>query len=221
MCAWMQAGLLARMSLRLKIDVDRLRRWAGPQRTPATAYAAILDLRREPMFRASDMSRDAFRAETIGVLAALRSRHEAAGRAMPQSSDIDSAMSAIADRGLPFGWALPGPLEGHRRPAEAGNRNLPEEVAEKLTQELAGDPNGPAWWKFAYFSQCFDLGQELLRRAREVVVQVNLDCGEPERRERLTRLGEACMVAAAQRDVELARAIGARVVSAAPGGGFG
>ena len=216
MCAWMQAGLLARLSLHLKIDVDRLRRWAGSQRTPATAYASILDLRREPMFRASDMSRDAIRAETIGVLAEMRSRHEAAGRAMPQSSGIDGAMSAIADRGLPFCWAQPGPLEGHRRPAEANNRNLPAEVAEKLTQELAGDPGGPAWSKLVYFSQCFDLGQELLRGAREAVGQVTLDCGKPERGERLARLGEACMVAAAQRDVELARAIGARVLSAAP-----
>ncbi len=216
MCAWMQAGLLGRMSLHLKVDVDHLRRWAGAQRAPATAYAVILDYRREPMYRASDMSRDAFHAEVIGRLATLRSRHEGAGREVPRSSDIDGAMSAMADRGLPLGWALPGPLEGHRRPAEANDRDLPAEVAEKLTQELAGDPGGPAWSKLVYFSQCFDLGQELLRRAREAVGQVTLDCGKPERRERLAHLGEGCMVAAAQRDVELARAIGARVLSAAP-----
>ncbi len=221
MCAWMQAGLLARTSLHLKIDVDRLRRWARSQRSPAMTYAAILDLRQEPMFRASDMSCDSFRAETIGVLAELRSRHETAGRATPQSRDIDNAMSAIADRGSPLRWAQPGPLEGHRRPAETKNRNLPPEVAEKLTQELAGDSGGLAFSKLAYFSQCFDLGQELLRHARTAIAQVNLDCGNPERQERLTRLGEACMIAAAQRDVELARAIGARVVSTAPGADSG
>lgn len=221
MCAWMQAGLLGRMTLGLKLDLDSLRRWVEAQWTPAVAYAAILDLRREPMYRASILSREPFRDEVIGRLAALRLRHEAAGRTVPRSGDVNGATSAIADRGSPLGWLMPGPLEGQRRPAEANNRNLPTDNVDKLTQELVDDPGGPVWAKLAYLSQCFDLGRELTHRAREAAAQINIDRGEPESLEYVDRLGEACMVAAAHRDVELARAIGSRAVSGASIAGSG
>jgi hypothetical protein len=59
------------------------------------------------------------------------------------------------------------------------------------------------------------LGQELIQRARDAIAQVDFNCEGAERQQRLSHLGEACMMAAAQRDVGLARAIGTRAISIA------
>jgi hypothetical protein len=214
MCAWMQAGLLARLATPLVLDVERLGDWVRANRSAAGTYARILDLRREPMFRAGEISGRVLREEVLGRLIALRSRNAALGRVMPRSSDIDDAMSRLDDCGGPFAWALPGPLEGHRRPVELGGRSMPEEALQTALNAFSKEPAGPAWSMLAYLSQYFDLGETLLARVRAAVACVTLETEEAEREKRLERLTNGCLVAAAQRDMELARSIATTVLAA-------
>ncbi len=215
MCAWMQAGLLARLTLPTSLDLERLREWVLGNETLEGMYAKVLDLRREPMYSAAEMSRSALRGEVVGRLVTLRSRHREAGRLMPWSDEIDNAISQFAERGSPLDWARPGPLEGHRRPAEIGGRELPEDDARKVTEEFAKDPAGPLWSRLAYISQVFDLGESPLARAREATSRVSIEGEGIDQEARLGRLADGCLVAAAHRDVELARAIAAKVLEGA------
>ena len=212
MCAWMQAGLLARLTLPISLDLERLREWVLGNETLEGMYAKVLDLRREPMYSAAEMSRSALRGEVVGRLVTLRSRHREAGRLMPMSDEIDNAISQFAERGAPLDCARPGPLEGHRRPAEVGGRELPEDDARKFMEEFAKDPLGPLWSRLAYISQVFDLGESLLAHAREATSRVSIEGEGIDREARLGWLTDGCLVAAAHRDVELARAIAAKVL---------
>ena len=118
MCAWMQAGFLSRLTQRFRLELESFREWAWEIRHRLECTRTILDLRHEPMYRAAEMSPRALREEVIGRLVLIRERHKAAGTAVPGSNSIDEAVSGLAARRLPLGWALPGPLDGHYRPAE-------------------------------------------------------------------------------------------------------
>jgi hypothetical protein len=216
MCAWMQAGLLGRLTAAYNFDLDAFRMWVRSNETQAGVYAAMIDLRREPMYRASEMSPQGLREEVVGRLAAIRATHECAGRVVPRSNDIADVLAAMAAQGSPLGWGLPGPLEGHRRPAELGRHTLPPDQATELLQHLSADPAGPAWSMAAYFSQVFALGDEVLTSARETLKgKDHLDLTGSEGERNLHRLMDAGLVAGAHRDVELARTIGASVVGTA------
>jgi hypothetical protein len=215
MCAWMQAGLLVRLTYSLNLDLDRLRDWVRENRTPASVYAKILDLRREPMYRAAEMSQPVLRGEVLGRLVALRWRHETAGRTVPRAQDIDEAIARLTDQGSPLAWTMPGPLEGHRRPAESAEHRLSAEDVSAAIEELGQDPEGPVWSRLAYFSQCFDLGESLLSRARDTIVQIAFQDQGKDREKRLERLEAPCLVAIVQRDTKLARAIADRAISVA------
>lgn len=206
MCAWMQAGLLARSSLQL--DLPGLRRWAAEDNTAAGAFAKALDLRREPMFRAAAMSAGALRAESVGRLLLLRSRHEAAGRPVPNAAAVDAAVKRLTERSSSYGIFAPGPLEGHRRPAGP----LPGEAASALTAALSDQPAGSVWAKLSNVSQLFALDGHLMDHARRALQGVVLDAARAEREHRLLEIEDACLLAAAQRDTGLAREIGATLV---------
>ena len=124
MCAWMQAGLLTRFTESRGVDIERFRKWSLGVQTPAGVYAKLLDLRQEPMFRASEMSRSALYEEVIGRLVVLRNRHEAAGRKVPCANEIEKAVAEISQKGSPLGWIMPGPLEGHGRPSDLRGRSF-------------------------------------------------------------------------------------------------
>ena len=135
---------------------------------------------------------------------------------MPRSGDIDEAVAGLAERGSSLSWALPGPLEGHRRPAKVPARRLTEDDVNTTMEEFAKDPASPKWSNLAYLSQYFDLGENCMECLREASARFTLDEGEGTvREERLKLLTDACLVAVAQRDVELARVIAATVVAGA------
>ena len=215
MCAWMQAGFLMRLTQRFRLSLEILREWVQRNQTPAGMYAKMLDLRHEPMYRAAEMSRRALREEILGRLVLLRERHKATGRLVPGSASIDEAISRLAEHGSPLGWALPGPLDGHRRPAETGIPKLSEDDIARAAEELAKNPATPALSTLAYLSQHFDLGEELLVRIRGAIAQIASVSEETSLDERIGRLTDAALVACAQRDVELASAIASTVVSTA------
>lgn len=207
MSAWMQASLLARLTLPLKLDMDALRGWVAANETAASAYAEMLDLQREPMFHATRMLATALRCEVVGRLLFLRSRHEAAGRSVPSAAEIDAAVERLNKEGTPLGWALPGPLEGHRQPV----RELPADDLRRLMEALGGEPNTSVWVRLAYLSQLFAFGPDLMDCVRQASRGRLLE-GEQD----LVRCEHACIVAAARRDTELARVLGVAVVEHAP-----
>lgn len=213
MCAWMQAGFLSRLTQDFSIELESFREWIWGNQTQAGIYAAMLDLRHEPMYRAAEMSRSALREEVIGRLVLVRERHQTAGRSVPGSNNIDEALAGLTSQGS-LGWAMPGPLDGHYRPAEAGIV-LPENDVEKFKEDLNNNPDATILTILAYLSQRFDLGEELLAQMREMITRNTLAREETGLDERIGRLIDAGLVACAQRDEALANAIASTVVTAA------
>jgi hypothetical protein len=213
MCAWMQAGFLSRLTQDFSIELESFRRWVWENQTQAGVYAKMLDLRREPMYRAAEMSRSALREEVIGRLVLVRERHQTAGRSVPGSNNIDEAVAGLTNQGL-LGWAMPGPLDGHCRPAETGTVRLSEKDVEKLKGDLANNPDATILTILAYLSQRFDLSEELLTQMREMITRNIFASDETGLDERIGRLVDVGLVACAQRDEELANAIASTVVAA-------
>jgi hypothetical protein len=176
-------------------------------------YANILDLRHEPMYRAATMSRQAFREEIIGRLVLVHERHKTAGRTVPDSDYIHEVVSRLAEDSLPLSWALPGPLDGHLRPVDIGNRRLSEEDFERAAEELANNPAAPVLSLLAHLSQYFDLGGELLVRICAAITQIASVSEAMSVDASIGRLAYAALIACAQRDVGLASAIASTVLA--------
>lgn len=216
MCAWMHAGLLMHSTLGVEIKMEMFRKWADSNRSTAGTYAQMIDLHREPMYRAGQVSRSYLREEIIGRLVILQIRHQAASRTVPHSKAIDEARTCLSRKGSPLGWGMPGPLDGHLRPAQQEGRKLSSADVDDLLKELSMDSSGVIWSKLAYFSQCFDLGEAILAGARESCAKMILNVDSLEEEPKRGRLFDMCLVAAAHRDKDLARAIAATVLKMAP-----
>ena len=215
MCAWMQAGFLARLTISLNLDLKELSKWVHDKMTVAGGYVVILDLRHEPMYRAAEMSSSTFREEIIGRLAILSSRHHSAGRPIPRADEIDQAVSRLADQGSPLGWALPGPLEGHRRPAEVEGRTTTGGIAEQIRESFAPGVSEWKWTNLSYLSQYFVFDEELLVSACDAVKKCDFEDKGEDKGDGFDKLIGACLVAAVHRDVRLAQAIAEKVISRA------
>lgn len=216
LCAWMHASLLLQSTLDISIKLDAFRGWVHDNLHMAGTYAQMIDLRREPMYRAGEFSHSFLREEIIGRLVVLRARHQAAGRLIPNSDVIEAAMAQLAKVGSPLGWAMPGPLDGHIRPSERLNRSLSDGDAEYVLQQLSENPSGPIWSKLAYFSQCFELGGKVLEQACQACVTANFDHELVKGREHLGRLLDVCLIAASHRSEELANSIATIAIRRAP-----
>lgn len=215
MCAWMHAGFLIRQTQRLKLDIESLHVWISANIKQSGHFVTLLDLRREPMFQATEMSQSAFRKEILGRLRVARDRHKMDGRGIPKSDDIDCAISMLEKKGSPLGWAFPGPLDGHLRPVDKGLK-IPEEVEKEFSEGLLSEKAGIFLSPLTYFSQIYDLGEKLLIKIREVITNSDFNdefSGFPEI---LKRIIDSGFIACAHRDVKLSHAIGAKMVSASP-----
>ena len=214
MSAWMHAGALIRVLREYRLDWPRFQDWVSHQLTPVGQCVAILDLRREPMYRATQMSPKALRSEVLGRLIDLKTQCGVQGVVMPKAELIEDlgargGLRSFLDR------TGPGPLEGHVRPAHQGSRRLREEDAKTLISELGQDRDMTLLSVLADLSQTHDLGEDVLAHARAVTKATSLT-GPPEKRDALlVRLADGCLAACAQRDVELAQSIGRVVVSGA------
>ena len=212
MCAWMQAGWLARMTLPLVLEITQLRGWVAANETAAMTYARMLDLRWEPMSQAGEMSPLSLRCELVGRLHLLRSRHEAAGRSVPGAGKIDAAMEQLGEQGAPLGWALPGLMEGHRQPSQP----LPADSAQQMIAAFSAGPDTSAWMRLAYFSQLFTFGPDLVQCLGPAARGIVLGGQEIQREQGFVQLERACCIAAARRDTKLARAIGTALFEHTP-----
>jgi len=214
MCAWMQAGFLVRQMQGIGLDLESFREWVQGNLTLAGEYAKTLDLRHEPMYHAAEMSSRALREEVIGRLMVLHERHRAANRPVPGSESIRDAVARLTDQGS-LGWAFPGPLDAHRRPAELGMTKMSEDDRVNFAADLANSQDLAVLSTLAYLSQRYDLGEELLERMRESIGRHFSASAEAGWDEHFGRLIDASLVACAQRDEALASTIASTVVAMA------
>lgn len=215
MSAWMHAGFLLQATASYRFDLASLDRWVGEQLRWSGEYAKGLDLRREPMITATAMTAKALRQEVLGRLNTLRIRHESAGRAVPQGSEVEAAVERSEKDGMLGWWSFAGPLEGHRSLIDVEGRAIPAQEANGLIGMLGGDPTGRLFTALAYLSQSFDLRGPLLDHAREVASKIRInESGECDAL--LGKLNEGCIIAVAHRDEKLAEALVAAALSAAP-----
>jgi hypothetical protein len=214
MGAWMQAGFLVRLMQGVTLELESFRQWIWGHRTLAGEYAKVLDLRYEPMYRAVEMSPRALHDEVIGRLVLLHERHKAADRPVPCSDSIRHAVARLIAQGS-LGWALPGPLDGHCRPAETGRNRLSEDELEKFAEDLANAPDASMLSTLVYLSQRYDLGEELLVQIREIIGRSTSAREETGLDDLIGRLIGAGLIACAQRDEILASVIASTVVGIA------
>jgi hypothetical protein len=214
MCAWMQAGFLMRLMHKISLELENFREWTRGSQTLAGVYAKILDLRHEPMYHATEMSREALRGEVIGRLLLTRERHKSAARPVPGAESIDEALIRLRDQGS-LGWAMPGPLDAHRRPSETKENKLLDDDIRKFSESLSNNPGVSILSTFAYLSQRYDLGEQLLAQIRGMIGRSTFTSVDTELDERIGRLIDAGLVACAQCDEALASAIASTVLGMA------
>jgi tetratricopeptide (TPR) repeat protein len=212
MCAWMQTSLVVRLTTPWDVDFAELRAQLESALQRAGRYAKLLDLRREPMYKAGELSPITLRSEIVGRLRQMQLRHEAEGREVPQAVGIQDAIGRLTETGPPLAWFFPGPLEGFRRPEQFG-RALDEETRDKLLQ-LSDDL---LLSNVVNLSQLFHLDERVRSALREMVSKSHSESETLGTKERLARLVQAGVAAAAERDRELAQAIAASVLAMAPG----
>lgn len=213
MCAWMQAGFLIRQTQKLKLDFDSLKGWISANMTQAGVFGNLSDLRREPMYRAAEMTPSAFREEIVGRLVTMHNRHEKAGKSTLMANDIDSVVSELESKSAPFCWALPGPLEGHVLTSEKRSE-LTEETIKQCCEDLFSEKFEKLLSSLSYLSQLYIFNEELLIKIREAIDNISFGekfTGFPSI---LMRVIDAGIIASTQKDKELSRIIGTKIVSA-------
>ena len=213
MCAWMQAGLIARTltASSSPVNIDSLDTFIHENMTPAGVYAELIDARTEPMLFAGRIQPPVLQKEILSRLQILRSRHESEGRQVPRSDDIDDALARVAHRNETFTLTFPGPLEGHKRPTKAILPEYTDDLAEICKNRAAPFP----WQSLVAFSQFVALGETELDHARQAVQTMEDSLDDPDLYENLNDLNLASIIAAAARDTSLADSIADAIVSLA------
>ena len=207
LCAWTQGGLLGRLCWSVEIDLDAVRASVAGAETLAVVYGRTLDLHQAQMYAAGETSTLQLRAEILGRLALLRQRHQTSGHDIPGGEAVARACERLTEGGLPLGWELPGPLEGHVRPARA----LPSEVAESIARGFVATPSTATWAGLSHLAQLFTLDEDLRTQMLSSLQKLSAAPIAERRRDLLTMLEQACRVAAAHHDEALADAAAAGV----------
>jgi hypothetical protein len=216
MCAWMQSLFIANQTLPYSLEFESFSSWVRAQMSLAGFYATLIDLRSEPICEASAMSPVSLRQEILGRLSALRLRHKNEGREIVKDDVIEATLVSFTSQphSLPWCCALPGPLEGHKRPVDCGGVIFPSEVVKEMVKKMEEEKDEVLLSIIAHFSQFFILDETLLQSARKLIDGINICSIEAEERlQHLSRLTDACAIAAACRDIALAKIIGNKILS--------
>ena len=133
---------------------------------------------------------------------------KARGGQVPRSEDIDQAPAGAVDSGIIHVLGFPGPLAGHRRPAEP----IPQHISEELEEASVDDSETGRLQTLGIVSQLFSASKPELDRARNTVRGLSHEVNESN----LECLASASIVAAANRDAILADDIADTAVRMAP-----
>ncbi|HVR09260.1 MAG TPA: hypothetical protein VMW75_14515 [Thermoanaerobaculia bacterium] len=201
MCAWMQAGLVTRLMPGADLDHDAV----AASLTPAGHCAKLVDLRQEPLVHPGQLSTPFIRAELLGRLLLLTGRHQTAGRPVPRADEIEQAFRRRNDQETSHLAFMPGPLEGHRRIGEELPAHFEAQVRDLPSADLAPP--------LVHLSRTWHVPDEFLSRLRAAITGHN---EEQAPGVQLSRLGHASLLAAAERDRELADAVATAAAALAP-----
>ena len=216
MCAWMQAGLVARAlaDSSSTIDLDALQQWAQSNMVVAGDYAGLVNARQEPMLSAERITPEALRHEILGRLYVLKSQHENEGRQVPRSEEIDHALDQSKDSSQAAAFVyFPGPLEAHRRPTQL----VPQEITAKIEDDWKDSTMLLSLERLVITSHLFALGNAELERTLQAVKSIEENDSSVKSHKNLVLLELASIIAAANRDTVLADGIADAFVRVVPG----
>ncbi|MYD98144.1 MAG: hypothetical protein F4X98_12290 [Gammaproteobacteria bacterium] len=207
MCAWMQAGLVARMFVGsgAAVDMDALEQWCAQNAAREGVLRTLVDIREEPVALGGSMGARSLRYDVLRRLQMLKQRHEQAGRSVPRGEEIDSAFAQLAGLAGQGAYIVPGPMELHLRPQVA----MPEQLKGAIATVWGDGDVIRALNLVAKSSQCFDVGSGNVERTRTVVRDLAGSIGEVDFEEALSQLYPASIVAAATGDGQIADDLGA------------
>ncbi len=209
MCAWMQAGLIARaMVAGSKIDFETLREWVMKQWIRAGIYSESLAARVEPMSLVDQLMPNALRYQVLVRLHTLKARHEINGRKVWRSDDISNALVTlnVGDEFLPikpFGL-----LEFHKQPTKI----VPPEFFEYVENSATDDVNQSTILPILSASQYFTLREIDLNRAKSALESLATSYSNSSSLSTLKSLEYLGIIAAINRDRVLADRIGEVIV---------
>ncbi len=206
MCAWMQAGVLANALSRSNatFDVEWMAAWTQSSFVLEGILSSLIDLRKEPMFLATRGTTELLRGEVVGRLDVLRQRHDREGRNAAAWEVFDAF---LAKGRVSRGSRIPGPLEAHTRPTES----VPQHILDDIEVAWAEEGDKCAVGKIATFSHIYRMPQATLNGVRNAVKALGPTFGKEE----FMRLASASIVAAANRDVQMADDIAQAVANMA------
>ena len=209
MCAWMQAGLIIRTAVGCSAvpEVGHLEEWCKRQMVPAGSLRRLADCRAEPEMLGPMRSIGSLRHEVLARLGRLKERHERAGRGLPKSTEIESALSWVGLDGPGPTSAVPGPAAMHLQPREP----IPDGFSGMLDKDWAGDRPTEELTLAAHLSQCFVLRDSQLEKVREAVASIADKAGSEDFRSIAAQLHAASIIAATARDIALADSIAAAI----------
>jgi hypothetical protein len=216
MCAWMHGSTLLRITQDYPLNLEELRKWTASCRSVEAVFTRLRDLRPEPMFRSTEMSKRTLAAEIIGRLALLVQKDDGSAMAIGLPDLVESAQKRIAEED-PVGWFTPGPLEGHRSPREKGRKFTADDISAAYTV-IEKSTVQHLWFGMARMSQLCDLTDAVIRKAADrtaFLVNQSEDFDEA----MLNGLGYAAVVAGAHRDTHLGDLVASSVCSLLRRGG--
>ena len=170
MSAWMQAGLIARNSFVYGAlpQLDQLEIWCRDRMTPQGSLRRLADCRNEPIVLGHMPRLGRLRHEVLLRLGLLKERHEAAGREVPLSADVDGALAEARRDASGALWAARGPAELHVLP----DSPISETAAEMVAKSWNSDGPTKTLAALAGMSQIFVLGDEELVRVRSFLEEI-------------------------------------------------
>ena len=207
LCAWMHANFILHAMHDVSVNLDDLISGLHQNISPVSILAKLMDLRREPKIKASEMTREVLRAEILGRLELIWKRHREADQARDQIQALETAITNLNTPTNPIFGFFPGPLEGHitttflETNASEIDKQVQRILREGWHQTLVG------------WSQLATLSAESISLLKERIQFLKPNNELIPGDERLPRLLDASFVAAVGRHEDLAHEIGA-VISA-------
>ncbi len=204
--AWMQAGLVTSWMEHsyLLLDTEKFENWLSENIGISCLYAGLINSYDDPMLPSTFVDLNALKSEILARLLDLQSRHENEGRTMPHSKKLKRILTEgkVSDEIYPP--IIPGPLNGHMRPTIS----FPAERINELVPSVATeDSDSLILLSLMRASQFYTLGRTELKLAFDVVEKYYEPSCDMEKINILSNMSYASLVAAMNRDEELAEEI--------------
>ncbi len=209
MCAWMQAGLIARTSLACGAlpDIEELEQWCERNLMPTESLRRLADCRVEPLVMGHSPGFGSLRYEVLSRLELIKIRHQRAGRKIPMATEIKAVLSEARGGASGALSVVPGPAEVHLRPSEP----VPQDVAERVAESWATRGVAETLTMLVRVSQFFVLDEQDCAKVRDEVELLSQRAWDVKYGDVAAQLHAASIIAAATEDTVIADKVGATV----------